>query len=126
MGSGSTRRLRRLGLCWATSLLVWGCAASQPQREVTEAFRAFLADVRSGDQEKILATAPFLSSLPAKQKEAALQSFERLASQDPDKLSLDVSPGPGQTYLLRVDTLVVPFVKDGQGHWEISPVVPAE
>jgi hypothetical protein len=115
----------------AACLLIWGCAASQPQKEITAAFQAFLADVKAGNQEKILAAAPFLTSLDAGQREKALEPFRMLAGEGPGNLKTEVSRGAGDLYLLRVSapgqqaSLVVPFIRRGQGQWEMSPVISA-
>ncbi len=115
----------------AACLVISGCAASGPQKEITAAFRAFLAEVRAGDQEKIQAAAPFLASLDARQREKALEPFRLLAGEDPRDLRMDVERGAGEIYLLRVRvagtqrSLVVPFLRRGQGQWEMSPVVSA-
>ncbi len=120
--------IRRYGLSLLACLLVWGCAQSQPQREITAAFRAFLADVQAGDQEKMQSAAPFLGTLKPVDRELALQPFQLLASAKPDTLSLDVSRGAGMLYLLRVSVpgrtpFVVPFIRNTAGSWEISPVL---
>ena len=113
----------------AACLLLWGCTASQPQREITAAFRAFLADVKAGNQQKILAAAPFLVSLDAAQREKALEPFLALAEENPNTLKTDVQRGAGDLYLLRVSasgkpaSMVVPFIRRGQGRWEVSPVI---
>jgi hypothetical protein len=109
-------------------LLLWGCAPSQPQREITAAFRAFLTDVKAGDQQKIQARAPFLESLKPAEKEKALEPFRQLAGENSGDLALQVDRGAGKTYILRVSvrgriSLLVPFVQDGQGAWEMSAVI---
>jgi hypothetical protein len=120
-------------LCAFTSvcLLLWGCAPSQPAGEIISAFKEFLLDVKAGNQEKILAAAPFLAPLPASQKEAALTYFRRLAALDPARLNLFVSHGAGGIWLLHISApgersaMVVPFRRNVQGQWEMSPVVQA-
>ncbi len=93
-------------------------------------FQSFLVSVKAGDQEKILATAPFLASLPAKQREAAIQSFRRLATWS-SRLRLAVSPGAKETYLLQVSApgesapILVPFHRNQKGQWEMSSVLEA-
>ena len=112
-------------------LVVWGCAASHPEKEVTAAFRALLADAKAGSQERVLAAAPFLASVSDKQREAVMQTFQRLARSAPGTLVTEVSRGAGGTYMLRAHVpdgkgdVVLPFVRNGQGRWEVSPVVTA-
>ncbi len=123
--------MKRLYAFTGLFLLLWGCAPSQPSGEIISAFRTFLIDVKAGNQEKILVTAPFLASLPAAQKEAALLYFRRLSAQDPARLNLSVSHGAGSIWLLEVSApgeksaIVVPFRRNVQGQWEMSPVVRA-
>jgi len=106
-----------------------GCSASQPQQEISSAFTTFLADVRAGNQEKVLAAAPFLASLPTAQREAALQTFQSLAAEDAALLRMQVAPGAQGTYVLQVSVrggaagIVVPFHKNDHGTWEMSPLV---
>jgi hypothetical protein len=123
--------LKRLYAFASVCLLLWGCAASQPSGEIIAAFRSFLLDVKAGNQEKVLATAPFLAPLPTGQREAALTYFRRLAAQDPGSLHLFVSQGAGRSWLLHISApgeqsaMVVPFQKNADGLWEMSPVVRA-
>jgi len=122
--------MKRLCQCLCVCLLLWGCAASQPQREVVATFQSFLSNIKAGNQEKILLTAPFLASLSVKQRAAAVQSFQRLAIEDSGKLNMEVTRGSGETYLLRVSVpgeaaAMVPFHKNDRGLWEMSPVLGA-
>jgi len=120
--------VKRLGACICSCLLIWSCAPAQPQREIAGSFRVFLTAVKAGDQQKIQAEAPFLLSLKMADKEKALEPFRLLAGQDPSDLELRVSRGAGATYILRVsvkghESLLVPFVQDRQGKWEMSAVI---
>ena len=119
------RLLRFAGLC----LLLSGCAVSQPAGEIMAAFKSFLVNVKAGDQARILSTAPFLSGLPAAQKESALSYFRRLAAQDPQRLHLFVSRDAAGRWLLHVSApgeqsaIVVQFRRNDLGQWEMSPTV---
>ncbi len=121
--------MKRLPRALGLLFLLWACTASQPQQEIAAAFRTFLADVKAGKQEGILAAAPFLARLPAPQKEAAVQTFRRFADADPGKLVLQVTAGARGSYDLHVSVqgaewaMVVPFQRSARGAWEISPVL---
>ncbi len=123
--------MKRLAGFIGVLLLLWGCTNSQPQREIMSTFRTFLSDVSAGNQRGILATAPFLASLPAGRREAAIQSFRRFADADPDRVSLRVIREDGGTYELQVSVrdaagaIIVPFHRNNRGAWEISPVIEA-
>ncbi len=120
--------MKRLRHCIGICLLLWGCTASQPQQEIVATFQSFLVNVKAGNQEKILVTAPFLASLSAKQREAAVQTFRRLATWS-SRLRMAVSPGARETYVLQVSVpgestpILVPFHRNEKGRWEMSPVL---
>ena len=123
--------MKRLCRCLCVCLLLWGCAASQPQREIEATFRSFLSAIKAGNQESILLTAPFLATLSDTQRASAIQSFKRLAIEDSGRLHVEVARGSDETYLLRVSAtgeavaIVVPFKKNDRGLWEMSPVLEA-
>jgi hypothetical protein len=123
--------MKRLCQSLCICLLLWGCAAPQPQREIIETFQSFLSDIKAGNREKILLEAPFLASLSVRQRAAAVKPFQRLAAQDSGRLHMEVRRGSAETYLLRVSVsgeaaaLVVPFHRNEQGLWEMSPVLEA-
>lgn len=118
-------------LLWA-GFLLWSCAASEPQKEISSVFLSFLADVKAGNNQGVFATAPFLATLSSSQRDAALGSFRsyaNLASQDATRLRMQVAPGARGTYVLQVSVpgggagILVPFHKNDQGRWEMSPVL---
>jgi hypothetical protein len=123
--------MKRLCQCLCVCLLLWGCAASQPQREIEATFQSFLSAVKAGNQESILRTAPFLAALSDTQRASAIQSFKRLAIEDPGKLRTEVARVSGETWLLQVSitgeagAIAVPFHKNNRGLWEMSPVLEA-
>lgn len=123
--------MKRLPRFTCVLFLLWGCTASQSQQEIVAAFRTFLADVKAGNQEGILAAAPFFARLPAAQRDAAVRAFRRLADAEPGKLSLQATQGARGSYELRVSVqgeaaaMVVPFHRNPRGTWEISPVLTA-
>ncbi|HVO39514.1 MAG TPA: hypothetical protein VMV03_10860 [Spirochaetia bacterium] len=123
--------MKRLSGFMAVCLLLWGCAPSQPSGEIMSAFRTFLQNVRAGDMVKVSATAPFLVSLPASQKEATLTYFRWLADKDPASLHLFVSHGAGSSWLLHVSApgeksaIVVTFLRNVDGRWVMGPAVKA-
>lgn len=123
--------MKRLYAFTTLFLLLWGCVPTQPSGEIPGVFHSFLQEVKAGNQGKILATAPFLATLPADQREAALTYFRGLAARDPASLNLSVSPGAGSTWLLHISApgeqsaMVVPFRRNLHGQWEMSPVVQA-
>ena len=122
--------MKGLRRCIGTCLLLWGCTASQPQQEIMATFQSFLVNVKAGDQEKILLTAPFLARLPAEQREVVFQTFRRLATWS-SRLHMAVSQGAKETYLLQVSApgdsapILVPFRRNDRGQWEMSPVLEA-
>ena len=121
--------MKRLCQGLAVCLLLWGCAASQPPREIEATFRSFLQAVKAGNQEIILATAPFLATLTEAQRSRAIRTFTAFALEEPSKLRVQAARGAGESYLLRVSApggaaaIVVPFHRNQQGAWEMSPVI---
>jgi hypothetical protein len=110
-------------------LLLWGCAAARPQREIEETFRAFLGSLETGDLARARETAPFLDDLPGERRDAAIRSFRLLGNGGPGTRTRVVRGSEG-SYLLYASApdrseIAVPFHRNALGNWEMSPVLEA-
>ncbi len=81
--------------------------------------------IERDDTARVQEIAPFLSALPAGQRDAVIGSLRPLAGA---QLQMKVSRGSAETWLLQVSragsvAVVVPFRRGDGGRWQMSPML---
>jgi hypothetical protein len=109
------------------AILLSGCAAARPEKEIEGAVRALVAAAAAGDRARVEAVAPFLHDIPDAQRQAAMQALAGLATQ---RIDVRVRKAQDGSYAAEVRTggpaagnLVVPFRRAADGRWEIQALV---
>jgi hypothetical protein len=109
------------------AILLSGCAAARPEKEIEGAFRALVAAAAAGDGARVESVAPFLHDVPDAQRQAAMQALAGLATQRTD---VRVRKAQDDSYTAEVRTggpaggsLIVPFRRAAGGRWEVQALL---